>query len=115
MNNEGEHLVSIPTSPEKITKNQWMDIIKKDLHYINNVTILSVSWTHTNNLNLIKKFSTPDINMPNTQIESVRNKVAELMAHGLNAREIQKSINLFTKPQLVRIIMDLIEHPVETN
>lgn len=92
-----------------------MDIIKKDLHYKNNVTILNVSWTHTNNLNLIEKFSTPDINMPNTQIESVKNKVAELMAHGLNAREIQKSIKLFSKPQLVRIIMDLIEHPIEIN
>jgi hypothetical protein len=53
-----------------------------------------------------------DINMPNTQIESIRNKVAEQMAHGLNARKILKDLKLITRPELVRVIMDLIENPV---
>ena len=52
-----------------------------------------------------------DLNMPNTQIESVRNKVAELSAHGLNAIEIQKRMPSITKAELVRVIMDLLEHP----
>jgi hypothetical protein len=52
-----------------------------------------------------------DINMPNTQISSVRNKVAECMAHGLNANEIQKEIPKISKAQLVRVIMDLLEKP----
>jgi hypothetical protein len=61
-------------------------------------------------LRLTKKIE--DINMPNTRIESVRNKVAEQMAHGLNAREILKDLTLITRPELVRVIMDLIENPV---
>lgn len=56
-----------------------------------------------------------NINMPNTQIESIRNKVAEQMAHGLNAREILKDLTLITRPELVRVIMDLIENPVTVN
>lgn len=52
-----------------------------------------------------------DLNMPNTQISSLRNAIAERMAHGLNAREIQKDINKITKPELVRVIMDLLENP----
>lgn len=61
-------------------------------------------------LRLTKKIE--DINMPNTRIESIRNKVAEQMAHGLNAREILKDLILITRPELVRVIMDLIENPV---
>lgn len=55
----------------------------------------------------------PDINMPNTQISSVKNKVAECMAHGLNANEIQKEMPKISKPQLIRVIMDLLENPDE--
>ena len=57
--------------------------------------------------------NTNDLNMPNTQIESIRNKVAELMAHGMNANEISKYLKQINKAQLVRVIMDLIENPVE--
>jgi hypothetical protein len=52
-----------------------------------------------------------DLNMPNTQISSIRNAIAERMASGLNAREIQKDMPALTKPQLVRVIMDLLENP----
>lgn len=56
-----------------------------------------------------------DLNIPNTKIESIRNKVAELSAHGLNACEIQKDINKITKPELIQVIMDLIENPPPGN
>lgn len=49
-----------------------------------------------------------DLNMPNTQISSIRNAVAERMAHGLNAREIQAEMPKLTKPELIRVIMDLL-------
>lgn len=62
-----------------------------------------------------RSFPLEDINMPNTKIESIRNKVAEEMAHGLNAREILKDLTLITRPELVRVIMDLIENPVAVN
>lgn len=48
-----------------------------------------------------------DLAMPNTKIESIRNKIAELSAHGLNANEIatDSSLKLITRPELIRIIM----------
>jgi hypothetical protein len=52
-----------------------------------------------------------DLNMPNTQISSIRNAVAERMAHGLNAREIQAEMPKLTKPELIRVIMDLLVNP----
>jgi hypothetical protein len=57
----------------------------------------------------MKKLS--DLNMPNTQISSIRNAVAERMAHGLNAREIQAEMPKLTKPELIRVIMDLLVNP----
>ena len=54
-----------------------------------------------------------DVNMPSTKIESVRNKVAELMAQGLNANEIGIYLKKLKSNELIRVIMDLIEHPVE--
>lgn len=53
----------------------------------------------------------PDLNMPNTRINSVRNKVAEGIAHGLNANEIQAQMPKLSKAELVRVIMDLLENP----
>jgi hypothetical protein len=47
----------------------------------------------------------------NTQISSIRNGIAERMAHGKNANEISKDLNLLTKPELVRVIMNLLENP----
>lgn len=52
-----------------------------------------------------------DLNMPNTQISSIRNAIAERMAHGLNAREIQAEMPKLTKPELIRVIMDLLVNP----
>ena len=52
-----------------------------------------------------------DINMPNTRIQSLRNKISELMAHGLNAREIEIELSKITKPEFIRVIMDLLENP----
>ena len=53
-----------------------------------------------------------DVLMPNTQISAIRNAVAERMAHGLNAREILNDISKFSRAELMRVIMDLIENPV---
>jgi len=55
----------------------------------------------------------PDINMPNTRISAVRNKVAEGIAHGLNANEIQSQMPKLSKAELVRVIMDLLENTPE--
>jgi hypothetical protein len=62
-----------------------------------------------------RSFHLEDINMPNTKISSIRNKVSEQMTHGFNAREILKDLKLVTRPELVRVIMDLIENPVVVN
>ena len=53
-----------------------------------------------------------DVLMPNTQISAIRNAVAERMAHGMNAREILNDISKFSRAELMRVIMDLIENPV---
>jgi len=52
----------------------------------------------------------PDVNIPNTLRESLRNKIAELSAHGLNSSEIAKLyLSKVSKAVLVRIIRDYQE------
>jgi hypothetical protein len=52
----------------------------------------------------------PDCNMPNTQKQAIRNKIAELAASGLNSNEIAKYLKKISKAQLIRILRDYIEN-----
>ena len=49
----------------------------------------------------------PDLAMPITQIVSIKNKIAELSAHGLNANEIaaDQALSRISRPELIRVIM----------
>lgn len=47
--------------------------------------------------------------MPLTQRESIKNKIAELTAHGLNSNEIADYLENITKGELVRVIKDQLE------
>lgn len=49
----------------------------------------------------------PDLAMPITQIVSIKNKIAELSNHGLNANEIaaDQALSRISRPELIRVIM----------
>jgi hypothetical protein len=51
----------------------------------------------------------PDVNMPITQRQSIKNKIAELTASGLNSSEIARYLSEITKAELIRIIKDYQE------
>jgi len=60
--------------------------------------------------NTKKKKSMPDVNIPNTLLESLKNKIAECTNHGLNSSEIASLyLKKTSKAVLVRIIKDLME------
>jgi len=48
----------------------------------------------------------PECNMPENRRVYVRNKIAELTAHGLNSNEIAKLLTKISKAQLIRVIKD---------
>lgn len=50
--------------------------------------------------------SKPDVNIPLTKRESIKNKIAELTAHGLNSNEIADYLRKITKAELIRVIKD---------
>jgi DNA-binding NarL/FixJ family response regulator len=60
-----------------------------------------------------KNKSIPDCNMPITQRESIKNKIAELTAHGLNSNEIAKELSKISKAELIRVIKDYQEGTYE--
>jgi hypothetical protein len=53
----------------------------------------------------------PDTYMPNTQINSIRNHVAEAIGDNKNALEISDKLKRFTLVELIHVIMDLIQNP----
>jgi hypothetical protein len=58
----------------------------------------------------VAKSSLPDVNIPNTLRESIRNKIAECAAHGLNSTETARLyLPKVSKAVLVRIIRDYQE------
>ena len=52
----------------------------------------------------------PDVNMPLTQREAIKNKIAELTSNGLNSNEIAEYMPKITKGQLIRVIKDYQEN-----
>lgn len=106
--------MNISCTPESIPREILEKHIQDARGYKRPITIEEYVWVKVKDdpLNM-SKVDFGDINMPNTQIESIRNGVAERMAHGLNANEILRDLIKITRPELIRVIMDLIENPVQ--
>jgi hypothetical protein len=54
-------------------------------------------------------YAAPDVIMPRTRRESLRNKIAELSNSGLNSNEIADYLKKVSKGELIRIIRDYQE------
>jgi hypothetical protein len=60
----------------------------------------------------MKDVDVSDTKITDRQNNNIRDKVATLMAQGLNATEIQKELKHVSKKGLIRVLMDCLEHPI---
>jgi hypothetical protein len=91
-------------TPETISDETWNNLIILERNYKKPVKILKVSWEKVCQASTVKE-NIPDINMNDTQISDLKEKIAQLTNQGLNAREIAREIRHITKPELIRVIM----------
>jgi hypothetical protein len=90
--------------PETISDETWNNHIVLERNYRKPVKILKVTWEKVCQASIVKE-NIPDINMDDTQINNLKEKIAQLTNHGLNAREIAREIRHISKTELVAIIM----------
>jgi predicted HAD superfamily phosphohydrolase len=101
--------INLGCTPESIPREVMEQFIQRTNNYKRPVEIIECSWIKVPNNNLnISKIDYEDINIPETKIESIRNGIAERMAHGMNANEILRDLIKITRPELIRVIMDIL-------
>jgi hypothetical protein len=90
--------------PETISDETWSNLIVLERNYKKPVKIIKVTWEKVCKASIVKE-NIPDINMSDTQINVLKEKIAQLTNHGLNAREITRELRHITKSELIRVIM----------